>query len=243
MKKFKIVTQVLLVFLFVAFAVYKVAVWCRDDVLSELPVRGVDVSAYQGEISWETLAKEDISFAFIKATEGSSYKDRFFEQNIKNIATTDIVAGAYHFMSFESDGKSQAKNFIASVDKEEISLPPVIDVELYGEYREKPPRASEVRTILDDMVAALYEEYGRYPIIYTTRRAYLLYISGAYKDCDIWISDIVKKPALPVEREWRFWQYSHTEILPGYKGDEKYIDMNVFNGSREEFYDYVRGEN
>ena len=29
------------------------------------PVRGVDVSAYQGEIDWQTLAAQDIDFAFI----------------------------------------------------------------------------------------------------------------------------------------------------------------------------------
>ena len=241
MKRFKIVIQALLIFLLVAFVVYRVAVSLKDNTVSELPVQGVDVSSYQGEIDWKAIEKENISFAFIKATEGSSYKDRFFEKNIKNIEKTDIVAGAYHFMSFESSGKSQAVNFIESVDKKKIALPPVIDVELYGEYNVNPLKASEVRAILDDMVAALYEEYGRYPIIYTTRRAYLLYISGEYKDCDIWISDIVKKPALSDGRKWTFWQYSHTEKLPGYEGDEEYIDMNVFNGNRKEFEEYIRG--
>ncbi len=242
MKKFKIITQVLLIFLLVAFVAYNVAVRLRDDTLDDLPVRGVDVSSYQGEINWKAIEKENITFAFIKATEGSSYKDRFFEKNIKNIAKTDIVAGAYHFLSFESDGKAQAENFIASVDKRKIALPPVIDVELYGEYNVKPPKASEVRAILDDMVAALYEEYGRYPIIYTNRRAYLLYISGEYEECDIWMCDLVKKPTLPDEREWRFWQYSHTETLPGYKGDEAHIDMNVFNGNRKEFREYIKND-
>lgn len=36
------------------------------------PVRGVDVSHYQGDIDWDTLANQGIDFAFIKATEGSS---------------------------------------------------------------------------------------------------------------------------------------------------------------------------
>ena len=42
---------------------------------TKYPVRGVDVSHYQGEIDWGRLAGEDISFAYIKATEGSSHKD------------------------------------------------------------------------------------------------------------------------------------------------------------------------
>ena len=36
------------------------------------PVKGVDVSEHQKDIDWKGLASEDISFAFIKATEGSS---------------------------------------------------------------------------------------------------------------------------------------------------------------------------
>ena len=35
------------------------------------PVKGVDVSEHQKDIDWKGLASEDISFAFIKATEGS----------------------------------------------------------------------------------------------------------------------------------------------------------------------------
>ena len=44
------------------------------------PVKGVDVSAHQKEIDWRGLASEDISFAFIKATEGSSHVDKNFKK-------------------------------------------------------------------------------------------------------------------------------------------------------------------
>ena len=37
----------------------------------EFPVRGVDVSSYQGTIDWNVLASQNIQFAFIKATEGN----------------------------------------------------------------------------------------------------------------------------------------------------------------------------
>ena len=242
MKKFKIVLKMLLVFLLIAFIAYQMAVKLREDTIKNHEVRGVDVSAYQAEIDWKILEAEGVDFAFIKATEGSSFKDRYFEKNIKNIADTGIVPGAYHFLSFESEGTAQAENFISSVDKDSIALPPVIDIELYGEFKTKPASAEKVGKIMDDMIDALYEEYGRYPIIYTTRRAYLLYISGKYKNCDIWISDVLSTPSLPDGREWTFWQYSHTETLSGYNGEEEHIDMNVFCGTREEFEDYLRGE-
>jgi hypothetical protein len=35
-----------------------------------------------------------------------------------------------------------------------------------------------------------------------------------------------------------FWQYSQNQILDGYSGPEKLIDMNVFMGTEEEFENY-----
>jgi len=242
MKKSVTVLKVLVIILLVAFLVYKAVMKLTETTLESYPVRGVDVSSYQGDIDWETLSGQGIDFAFIKATEGSTYKDRFFEKNIKNANKTELKVGAYHFMSFESGGKAQAENFISSVKKSDIDLPPVIDLELYGSYRTNPPEASDVRAILDELVPALYEEYGRYPIIYTNRRAYLLYVSGEYDKCDLWLCDIIKKPSLPDGRDWLFWQYSHTGRLEGYSGDEEYIDMNVFAGDEREFKKYLRRE-
>ena len=48
---------------------------------SQYPVRGVDVSAYQGDVDWKALARQGVSFAFIKATEGSGSQDPNFQQN------------------------------------------------------------------------------------------------------------------------------------------------------------------
>ena len=67
-------------------------------------VRGVDVSQYQGEIDWDALAAQDVRFAYIKATEGSSYVDPRLAGNWAGAALAGIPAGAYHFFSFDSSG-------------------------------------------------------------------------------------------------------------------------------------------
>ena len=43
-------------------------------------VHGVDVSHYQGTIDWDVLS-QDLDFAFIKATEGSTHVDDRFQDN------------------------------------------------------------------------------------------------------------------------------------------------------------------
>lgn len=38
---------------------------------------GLDVSQHQGNIDWEAVADDGISFVYIKATEGGDWTDRF----------------------------------------------------------------------------------------------------------------------------------------------------------------------
>lgn len=199
-------------------------------------VRGVDVSHYQGEIDWQTLAGNDIDFAFIKATEGSAYADARFEYNFTEAAKTELRIGAYHFFSFESDGLSQATNFINTVPKQENMLPPVIDLEFYGSYDEDELNRERVVSELHRMIFSLRTYYGVEPIIYTTKELYSLYIAGDFEENAIWIRSVYGDVgSLSDGREWTFWQYSNRGRLEGYSGDERFIDLNVFNGTEEEF--------
>ena len=119
-------------------------------------------------------------------------------------------------------------------------LPPVIDVEFYGDKEKDMPPKLDVREQLDALINALEIHYKLKPIIYTTKKSYSLYISGAYENYDIWIRDIITTPFLSDGREWTFWQYTNRMRLNGYEGKEEYIDMNVFFGSETEFSNYVK---
>lgn len=202
------------------------------------PVRGVDVSNWQGEIDWPTLAAQDIGFAFIKATEGSDFVDRRFAENWSGAQQTGLRTGVYHFFSFDSPGHTQAENFIRTVKPFEGMLPPVIDVEFYGDKAKNPPAREDVCRELDDMVALLKAHYGMQPILYATRESYDLYLAGAYADCDIWFRSVLSRPRISDGRTWTFWQYTNRERLQGYSGEENFIDMNVFCGGADEFLRY-----
>ena len=205
------------------------------------PVRGVDVSHYQGVIDWPVLAEQGISFAFIKATEGSSHVDASFAYNYEEARRTDLRVGAYHFFSFDSGGKTQAEHFIRTVEAFDGMLPPVIDLEFYGDKAQNPPEPADVQRELSLMLEQLEAHYGRKPVLYATKASYDLYLAGAYEDYDIWIRDVVSQPSLSDGREWTFWQYTNRERLEGYQGEERFIDMNVFRGSEEDFAAYASG--
>lgn len=202
------------------------------------PVMGVDVSRYQGNIDWKVIASQNVTFAFIKATEGSLHQDANFSINWQNVGETEIYAGAYHFFSFESAGETQAENFINTVGElRENSLPPVVDLEFYGEYSQSPLSRKETQKILNPLLKQLEEHYHVKPIIYTTTKAYCYYLlGGGYGEYPLWFRDVYQEPIV----NWRFWQYSDEGRLEGYDGiqadqTEMCIDLNVYRSSYEAF--------
>ncbi|WP_371740225.1 GH25 family lysozyme [Frigoribacterium sp. VKM Ac-2836] len=208
--------------------------WPTRTAALRYPVQGVDVSAYQGTIDWDVLAEEDIDFAWIKATEGSSYQDPRFDDNWTDAHDTELLVGAYHFLSVDSPGSDQATNVIATVSEHRGDLPVVVDVECYATYCDTPPPATTVRDVLAPLLLAIEQHYGRPAVLYATRDWYELYLAGRYPDNPIWFRSVATSPHLTDDRDWTFWQWSAREKLDGYDGDEAFIDMNAFSGDRGE---------
>lgn len=200
------------------------------------PVQGVDVSTYQGNIDWPVLADNDLTFAFIKATEGSSFQDEKFKYNWEMAGKTPLKIGAYHFFSYETSGADQAANYIKTVPLKEDALPPVVDIEFYGSYtRYTAPDKEVVSKELTELLNRLEAHYGKRPIIYTSTKPYTAYIADDYADYPIWIRNFYACPILSDHKQWTFWQYSDKGSLPGYTGYAPNIDLNVYCGSYEAF--------
>lgn len=234
------IISVLVIFIALSFIVLAILLWNGIIHFNNPPsgsVIGVDVSSYQGDIDWEMLSSQDISFAFIKATEGSSFVDPYFENNWENAADTDLRIGAYHFFSFESAGETQADLFCSTVTPVDNMLPPVIDVEFYGRFEsEKDLNISEVKHELRILVDLISDKYGMKPIIYASDESYEAIVKNDFDDCDLWFRSVYF--SIPNEIEAVFWQFSNRHRLDGYSGEEVYIDMNVFCGRGEDFENY-----
>ena len=184
----------------------------------------IDVSHYQGDIDWASIERQGIDFAYIKATEGSSYVDEYYEMNRNKAEKTGIKIGFYHFFSFESPGISQAENYIETVGDLKGKLIPAVDVEFYGS--QKNPDKEAVNKELTDMLEYLEEYYGRKPMIYSTQSFYNKYLKGGYEDYPLWIRNVYLPPA----QDWTVWQYSDRLRLDGMQGQEKFTDGNVMRG-------------
>lgn len=110
---------------------------------------------------------------------------------------------------------------------------PVIDVEYYGKFNRKNSDIAALKKELRSMVETFKEYYGQMPIIYATKASKNEIPGDDFDDCLLWLRSVY----CPANNKngWAFWQYSNRGRLEGYSGREKYIDLNVFRGTRAEF--------
>ena len=195
-------------------------------------VKGIDVSRYQGAIDWETISLQEIRFAFIKATEGSSYNDPMFSYNIISSRQYGIYASAYHFFSSKSSGKAQAENFISTIAEHELDMPPILDFEISKKEIQDIERIShETKSFLHEIENC----FGIKPIIYTTYESYNAFLANDFNDYMFWFRDLFSEPKIMGKQEWLFWQYCNRGRLNGIDKQQRYVDLNVFKGDFYEF--------
>src|SRR5215469_16798003 len=59
---------------------------------------GTDVSGYQPQfLNWTAIKSDGVSFAWVKATEGTGYVNPYFTSQLTGAASAGVYAGAYHF--------------------------------------------------------------------------------------------------------------------------------------------------
>lgn len=221
---------------FVTFGVVKRYFQSSPDYLSKpsIPdgytVVGIDVSHHNGEINWHLLQAQGISFAYIKATEGTSHVDRRYIQNFKKAKENNILTGMYHFFRFYDSVEEQLNHFSSITSNVSADLIPMIDVEHSRiNYKPSTKERREVIARLCEFEKGLQNLYGVKPIIYTNKQCYRLYIKDNFPNNKLWICDLSAEPNDKLYPNWVIWQYSHRGRLHGIKHK---VDMNVLRGNK-----------
>jgi GH25 family lysozyme M1 (1,4-beta-N-acetylmuramidase) len=193
-------------------------------------VQGIDVSSYQGNVDWAGQWRSGVRFAYVKATEGTSYINPFFTQQYLGSYKAGMIRGAYHFGLPNQSAIAQANYFKAhggGWSRDGKTLPPALDIE-YNPYGPTCYGLSQsaVVTWLKTFSNQVHKNTGRYPVIYTTTdwwRQCTGNSSALAKTDRIWIANWSGSPGiLPAGwKAWKFWQYSD--------GGGR-LDHDVFNG-------------
>ena len=189
---------------------------------------GVDVSNHQAEVDMQALVDQGMQFAYIKATEGTSYVDDYFDENWAAARAAGLPHGAYHFFSFDTPGIDQAKNYIQTVGPLDGCLIPVVDVEFYGDKRANPPAKEDVVRELRAYLDTIEAEYGVKPMIYSAG-LYEDYLADDFGDYPRWVRSVMTPAWWNTDDEWLLWQYSDAGRLEGSTGHEKLFDLNMLS--------------
>lgn len=192
----------------------------------EYPLRGIDISAHNGDVDATQLARQGVAFVYLKATEGTDFADRHFARNAAALRREGIPAGAYHFFRFDTDGELQGWNFLNALRGRRFELPPAIDLEEWSN-----PDGFSTRSILRELrrMIAVLEAEGHTPVIYTNKDGYRRFVKGNLDDYPLWICSFTNPPLDDAAARWEMWQYSHRGAIDGVEG---YVDCNaVSHGS------------
>ena len=198
-------------------------------------VHGVDVSGHQGNVSWKTLWDSGVRFAYVKATEGTGYKNEYFTQQYNGSYDVGMIRGAYHFaLPGSSSGAAQAKYFASNGggwSKDGKTLPGVVDME-YNPYGSTCYGLSTSAMVnwIKDFTSTYKAQTGRDAVIYTSTSWWKQCTgnSGAFANSNpLWVARYASSPGeLPAGWGfYTFWQYTSTGPTVG--------DHDYFNGSMD----------
>lgn len=174
------------------------------------------------------MAADGISFAYLKATEGSSFTDPELATNWAGARAAGLEVGGYHYLTLCSPPEPQADHFVAALDEVGLgarSLPPVVDLELIGNCDPPPVRATmlaSVRTFIDRVEAMT----GREVVVYFHPDFEARYGLVGELDRRLWVRRV---GAAPPPGGWWLWQRSdHARV----DGIETPVDLDVLRVRR-----------
>lgn len=191
---------------------------------------GLDVSEYQGKISWsyvDTLEqKYPLDFVFIRATVGRDRKDFQFKRNWIGAKKNKMIRGAYHYYRPNENSIEQANLFIETVKLEKGDLPPVLDIE-------KLPKSQSLDSLKKGLKRWLLKVENHYkvrPIIYTGERYYSDFLKDEFGEYLFWIANY-NFYREKIEDDWLFWQFTEKANVPGI---DRTVDINIYNGDLQQ---------
>jgi GH25 family lysozyme M1 (1,4-beta-N-acetylmuramidase) len=198
-------------------------------------LEGIDVSHWQGTISWTKVAAAGKKFAIIKATESTDYVDPQYATNHANAKAAGLWTGAYHFArpsTTTNDAVLEADHFAAVMKLGAGDLIPALDLEDSGGMS-----VAGLQSWVTKFLGEVTAKVGVKPMIYTSPSFWKNHMGDSRTLADagyktLWIAHWgVSSPTVPASNwgghGWTFWQYTSDGTVPGITGR---VDLDRFNG-------------
>jgi GH25 family lysozyme M1 (1,4-beta-N-acetylmuramidase) len=197
-------------------------------------VQGLDVSSHQATVNWPAQYSTGARFAYVKATEGTTYRNGYFGAQYGGALASGMIRGAYHFaLPGVSTAAAQADFFVnngGGWTGDGKTMPPLLDIE-YNPYAELGNTCYNMsQGAMVNWIAAFSNRVlartGRLPMIYTTTDWWTQCTgnSGAFSNQPLHLASYSRFVG-SMPNGWgtySVWQYSSTGPFAG--------DSNAWNG-------------
>ncbi len=200
----------------------------NDKIVSKF---GIDVSAHQEEIDWQTVKAAGVDFAMIRAgyrgySGGTIVKDDYFERNIAGAQAAGIDIGVYFYSQAITveEAIEEAEATLTFLGDTKLTYPVVFDWEIVTTDSARTDNVS-VKTLTDCSIAFCerIKQAGYIPMVYQNKRTSLLKLDlPELTDYDFWLAEY-NEPAT-YYYNYQMWQFASDGTVPGVSGN---VDVNV----------------
>lgn len=193
---------------------------------------GIDVSKFQGEIDWNKVSAQGISYAFIRVgnrgygQEGSLNTDGRYLENIEGAKAAGIDVGVYFYSQAisEKEALEEADYLLSLIEGISLECPVVYDAEYVTEDEARTDSVTKEQFTQNALAfCQRIESAGYEPIIYATMKweAYALQMSEVSQYVK-WYADYEDMPQTPYD--FTYWQYTNEAEIEGIDGP---VDLNL----------------
>lgn len=186
--------------------------------------QGIDVSSWQGNIDFASVKNSGIEIVYIKSSEGSSYKDPYFEQNYKNAKANGLKVGFYHYVTARTveQAKSQANFFASVISGNEPDCKLAMDFEVFGNLS-----VNQINEISKAFLETLINATNKEVLIYSNSYSARTIFSKELAIYPLWVANYgVSEPGGNDKWDtWVGWQYTSTGRVSGISGN---VDRDRF---------------
>lgn len=203
---------------------------------------GVDVSAHQGVIDWETVANAGIEFAVIRAgyrgsTEGRLYEDEQFRYNIEGAQNAGLPVSVYFYsQAITAQEAVEEARFVCELLKDYTPELPVFYDWEHGDGSGRITGASGMpitdfaEAFCEEIKAAGYEPGMYFNLDYGYHHLDLFRL----QDYTLWLAEYNLPPTFPYHFDWL--QYTDAGVVPGISTT---VDMDLIIIPAEASDDFV----
>ena len=193
-----------------------------------MEIRGIDVSAWQGKIDWNTVTNYGMDFVMLRITEAGNVTDKYFERNYTECQKYNIPTGVYKYSyaMTVSEIESEARKVVSVLAGRKLQFPVWLDLEWNNQRALGAEQIHKLAEAFEKIITAAGYQFG----IYCNVDWYTNVICSHLKKYDFWIARYPANDNGTLQERLRpdfgvGWQHSSKAKIPGIDGT---VDRSVF---------------